>query len=126
MPGAQADVPGPLPEGRYLELEHVEAEVEVLAEASLDGKLLQLAVGRGDYPDVEVYLLAAADPGYPVGLNGAQELGLELDGQLADLVEEEGSVVGELEAAGVALAGRCRPRSRRAHARAGHGGWRRS
>lgn len=105
MPGAQADVPGPLPEGRYLELEHVEAEVEVLAEASLDGKLLQLAVGRGDYPDVEVYLLAAADPGYPVGLNGAQELGLELDGQLADLVEEEGSVVGELEAAGVALAG---------------------
>ena len=88
MLSAQADVSGPLAQGRYLELQDVEAVVEVLAEASLGGELLESPVGGGDDADVQLYLLAATDSGYGVRLHGAQELGLEFYGQFANLVEE--------------------------------------
>jgi hypothetical protein len=34
-------------------------------------------------------------------LQDAQELGLELQGQLADIIEEQGAAIGQLEAAGL-------------------------
>ena len=102
---AETYVPRPGAQGRYLQLEHVQPVKEVLAEGALGGQLLQAAVRGGDDADVKLYLLAAADAGYAVGLHSAQELGLELDGQLRDLVEEERAVVGELKAPRVAARG---------------------
>src|SRR5439155_17354983 len=80
--------------------EHAQAEVEVLAEAAGRDLLAQYAVGRGDDADVDRARLAAADAQDLALLQHAQELHLDVGRDLADLVEEERTAVGPLEAAG--------------------------
>ena len=58
---------------------------------------LEIPVGGGDDPDVDLELLGAAHPAQPAGLEHAQQLGLQVLGQLADLVEEHRAPVGQLE-----------------------------
>jgi hypothetical protein len=67
----------------------VEAVVEVLAEAPGGDLLLEVAVGRGDEAHVDGDGLDAAHAVDLALLDRAQELHLHLDGDLADLVEEE-------------------------------------
>ena len=54
----------------------------------------QVAVGRGHHPDVDGDGVGAADRLDLAGLQRAQELGLQLERQLGDLVEEERAVIG--------------------------------
>jgi hypothetical protein len=70
-------------------MDHVDAEVEVLAETPLRDGRLEVAIGRRDEADVEWNLGAAADRPHGALLQGAEELRLESERQVADLVEEE-------------------------------------
>ena len=98
----ERDVLGALAERRELDREDAEAVVEVLAERLLADGLEQVAVGRGDDPDVDLARRRAADPVELALLQDAQQLGLGLGGELADLVEEDRAAVGQLEPAGAA------------------------
>ena len=82
-----------------------EAVEQVVAEAAGGDHRGEVAVGGGDPPDVGADGLAAADAFEAALLHDAQELGLEGGGELADLVEEEGAALGELDAAALAGAG---------------------
>ena len=63
----------------------------------------QIAVGRGDPAHVDLERARAADALEAALLEHAQQLGLQLGLELADLVEEERAAVGQLEPAALAL-----------------------
>ena len=100
MIGEERHVPPALAQGRQRQVEHLEAEVEVLAEAPLLHHLPQVAMGGGDDPHVHLLRAVGAEALDLAELEEAQQLGLRLDGDLADLVEEQGAAVGRGEAAG--------------------------
>ena len=79
--------------------------VEVGAEGAAVDLGAEVAVGGGDDAQVAADGGGRADAADLAGLEGAQELGLELGRQLADLVEEEGAAGGLLECADPALGG---------------------
>ena len=81
----------------------VEPVEEVLAERALRDELLQIAVRRRDEAHVDADRLDAADALELALLQRAEELHLHLDGDLADLVEEERAAVRELEAPRLAV-----------------------
>ena len=60
---------------------------------------VQVAVGRGDDAHVDGDVGLAADRAEPALLQDAQQLHLQVQRQLADLVEEERAAVGAAEAA---------------------------
>jgi hypothetical protein len=78
---------------------------QVGAEASFADLLAQIAVGGGDDPGAAHPLLGFADALEFAVLQHPQQLRLQVEGQLADLVEEEGAVLGVLEIAGLGLDG---------------------
>src|SRR5262249_54016635 len=65
----------------------------------------EVAVGGGDDAHVDGDGLGSADALEGPLLEDAEELGLALGGELADLVEEQGPAVGELEPPDLALGG---------------------
>jgi hypothetical protein len=79
--------------------------VEVLAKPALVDHRAQVAVGRRDPPDIDLERAAAADALEPALLQDAQQLGLQLGLELADLVEEERAAVRQLEPPALALGG---------------------
>src|SRR5690606_35621472 len=95
----------PLAQRRQVDRDDVEAVVEVLAELAVADQLFEVAVGGGDQAHVDAEGLDAADALELRLLDRAQQLDLDLLRDLADLVEEEGAAVGELEAAGAAADG---------------------
>ncbi len=97
VPRELLDVPGPLAERRQPDRDDVEAVVQVLAEAPFPGDRGEVAVRRGDEPHVHLHRLLAADALEAPLLQDPQELHLHGGRQLADLVEEERPLVGELE-----------------------------
>ena len=97
----------PLAQRRDVHGHHGEPEVEVLAEARRGSPRGEIAVGRRDDAHVDLARARLADATDLARLDGAQELRLQLEGQLANLVEEDGAPVGRLEGAD-ALAVRAR------------------
>ena len=91
-----------LAQGRRAERHHVEPEVEVLAEAPRLDLLAELLVGRRDDAHVDLDHPLAADAAELAGLQRPQHLGLGGQAHVADLVEEEGAAVGDLEQAALA------------------------
>ena len=59
----------------------------------------EVAIGRGDEPDVDADRLVAAEALEFLFLQHAQEFRLQLERNVADLVEEQRAAVGQLEAA---------------------------
>src|SRR5262249_13556240 len=76
-----------------------EAEVEVLAELPAVDLAHEIALRRSDDAHVRVHRLVAADAAELARLEDAQELRLDVERELADLVEEDGAAVRELEGA---------------------------
>ena len=97
--GEDGDLLGPLAERGDEDIDDVEAVVEVLAKGPLGDRLFEVLVGGGDDADVDLDVAVGAQPRELVVLEHLQELGLERQGHLADLVEEHGAAVGELELA---------------------------
>ena len=83
--------------GRQLHGDDVEAVEQVLAELAFVHHVAQIDVGRGDDPDVDLDRLDAAKAHELALLDDAQQLGLRLERDVADLVEEDRPLVGELE-----------------------------
>ena len=89
-------------EGRHLEGDPAEAIVEVLAElAALDHRL-EVAVRRADHADVRPDGLGAADALERLLLEDPEQGHLGARRDVADLVEEERSALGQLEATAAA------------------------
>ena len=75
--------------GGTCEADDVEAVEEVFAEATVGDQLLEVGVGGGDDANVDVDRAWLAERVDFAGLEKAQQLGLDVERDLADLVEEE-------------------------------------
>ena len=94
----QAECPPALAQRRHGDREDVQPVPEVLAEAArLRISSSSAPVGRGDQPHVHPDRPVAADALELSLLDHPQELRLQLQRQLADLVEEQRAAVGGLE-----------------------------
>src|SRR6202035_5907370 len=85
--------------------EDVEAEEEVGAELSGVDYRLEVAVGGAPQPHVRPLRAAGADALEGALLEDAEDLRLDGERQLANLVEQEGAALRELEAAGLSAVG---------------------
>ena len=92
----QRDVVGPFPERRQKNGKYRQPVIEVLPESPLADVLRQVLIGGGNDADVD-FLEAAADGLDFVGLERAQDLGLQRQPQLSHLVEEQRPLVGLFE-----------------------------
>ena len=80
-----------------------EAVIEILAEAAVGDHRVEVLVGGADDPRVDGDRLAAADAlDHPL-LEEAQQLDLKRQRDVADLVEEQGAALGQLDLADVRL-----------------------
>ena len=95
----------PLAQRRHPDREDVQPVVEVLAEAAFADQADQIPVGRRDQPEVDLDLVLAADRIDLAVLQGAQQLHLGVERQLADLVEEQRAAIGFEEFADALLDG---------------------
>src|SRR6185312_8687101 len=77
----------------------IEAVVEVVAELVLLDLLLQILVRSADHANVDLYRQGRAEPLDLSLLQHPQQLRLCRETHLADLVEEDRALVGELKAA---------------------------
>ena len=103
MAGKRRDVALPVAQRRDRDVDDVEPVIEVLAEAAGGDLLAEAPVGRGDDAHVDGERAGAADALDFAGLDRAQQLGLGLEREVADLVEEQRAAVGQLEPALLAL-----------------------
>ena len=101
------DIVGAIAQGRNQNLNHVQPEIEVLAERAFLHRLAQILVGGRDYPQVQVNILEAAQAAEGLIFQHAQQLGLQHEGNLADFVQEQRAFIGQFEDA--ALLRRARP-----------------
>ena len=93
----QRDVVLAVAQRRQLDRDDVQPVEQVLAELAFLHHLAQVDVGRGDDPDVDLDRLHAAEAREVALLDHAQQLRLRLERDVADLVEEDAALVGELE-----------------------------
>jgi len=70
-----------------------------LAEGSLGHHAFQVAVGGGDDPHIGRHAVHAAQGLEHALLQHAQDFCLQWQGQVADLVQQDGAAFGQLEAA---------------------------
>ena len=89
----------PLAKRRQLNLDRVQPEEQVLAEAARRDFFGEVRVGRRDDPDVDVARAGRADALEIAGLEHAQQLRLQVQRDVGDLVEKQRTAVGELETA---------------------------
>ena len=87
----------------YLKGNNVEPVEQVLAEVMRPDLGLQVAVGGGDDPGVNLDGLVAADALERLLLHEAQKLGLQGRGHVGDFVEEDGTAMRRLQASGFVL-----------------------
>jgi hypothetical protein len=99
------DVDAAARQRRHGQLPQREAGVEVAPKAAGLDLAVQLAVGRGDHPHVDVERAGRADREQLALLDRPQQLGLEVERQLADLVEEQRAALGGAKQAELALRG---------------------
>ena len=93
------DVLSPGPQGRDVDGDHGEAEVEILAELAGAHLALEITARRRDDAHVGRERLVAADAAELPRLEHPQQRGLHVEGELADLVEEDRAAARGLERA---------------------------
>src|SRR3989442_413701 len=103
--GEKGEVLPALPKGRHLQHDDAHAIVEILTEAPIRAGLQEVLVGGRDEPNVGADRRRAADFRELPALEDTQKLGLERKPHLAQLVHEEGAVIGEREDAFASLQG---------------------
>ncbi len=99
------DVLSAFTQGGRLDGEDIQAIEQVLAETAGRHRLRQVAVGGRDHPHIDPGRALGADGVDLPFLQGAQQLDLHVQGQLADLVQEQGAAVSLLELAEVPVGG---------------------
>src|SRR5690606_7205523 len=104
--GEADDVFAALAQRGHLDGSAGEAIEQILAEAALGDFATQVAVGGCDHANVDLpHLRGLADAGELASLEHAQQLDLQLERELADLVEKERAAVGLFEYAGLIAVG---------------------
>ena len=93
----QRDVLTALPQGGQFDVDHVQPVVKVLPEFATPHQLLEIDVGGGDDAHLHLDALHGSEGKELLLLEDAQELGLYLRLDGADLVEEDRPTVGHLE-----------------------------
>ena len=93
----QRDVFGPLAQRRHAQRDRVDAEVQVLAQAALTQRHLEVDVGRADQSEIDRDQAIAADRPILALLQHAQQLRLQVRRHLADLVEQQRAALRHLE-----------------------------
>ena len=103
------DVFLPIAQRGQPEVHHVEPVEQIAAERSLFHFLRQVAIGGGDDAEVRAAMSERTHRAELLLLQDAQELGLKVERQLADLVKEGGAAVGHFDQAGLGSdgAGEC-------------------
>ena len=96
--GQEGHVLPPLAQGWYGNGDDIQAEIEVLPELLPLHALFELAVGRGDYPNIDSDGAVATHAFELPFLEHAQQFGLDGRRDLTDLVEQKRASVSELEA----------------------------
>ena len=97
--GEDGDVVGPVSERGRGDGEDFEAVVEITPEELVAHHFGEVPIGGGDEANVDGNGANAAEAFEGFLLQGAEELGLEIERDVADFVEEQGSAVGHFEAA---------------------------
>jgi hypothetical protein len=93
----------PLAHRRKRQLDDRESVVEILPESACSDLVPEPAVRCRDDPDVDGLRVVGTDPADFASLEHTKELRLEIERELADLVEEDRPAVGDLEHAGARL-----------------------
>ena len=104
--GQRQDVVAALGQRRQAQLDHVEAVVEVLAEAAVADHRGDVGVGGADDTHRDLARAAGTQALELAALQHAQQLGLARQRQVADLVEEQRAAVGRFEASLAGAVGR--------------------
>lgn len=97
-PDEQRDVFAPLAQGRQAQGHRVQAVEQVGAELFLQHRVLEVAVGGGDDPEIHLDGPAVAHPLKTLVLQNVQQFGLQMQRQFADLVQQQAAALGHLEA----------------------------
>jgi hypothetical protein len=98
--GEQRQVVHALTQGREHDAHALEAVEQILPARALGHRLIEIAVGGRDHPRFRGHGARAAHPLERALLQEAEDLGLHGERHVADLVQEEGALLGQLEAAG--------------------------
>ena len=93
------DVVAALPQGRQHHRKDVQPVVEVFTETVVGDHLRQVAVRGRHQPHVHLDRLRSAEALELLLLEHAQQLGLQLRRDVADLIEEQRPLMGQLETA---------------------------
>ena len=88
------DLVAPFPERRDRQADDVQAVEEVFAEFAVADGVFELRVRGGDDADVDGQGSGLAEGRDFARFEEAEELGLEVESEFADFVEEEGAVAG--------------------------------
>src|SRR5882757_8658543 len=99
VPGKHGDIFAAVTQWGKMNLDGVEAEQEIFAEAALGALLLQVGVGSREQTHIHSPGLRRANPLQVASLEHAQQLGLLAHGDIGNLIQEESPPVGEFEAA---------------------------
>ena len=97
--GERLDVLGPLAQRRHPQGEAGEPLEQVVAKLVGGDERGHVAVGGGDHAHVELFRAGVAEPGDLPVFQEAEQLGLEGEGHVRHLVEEERAARGQLELA---------------------------
>ena len=95
----ERDIFRSFPERGKLDRHHVQPVKEVFPKFLLAHLFFQVLVGGRHDPDIHGDVLIAAGPGYLLFLQDPQDLGLQVEGHVADLVEKDGAAIGLFELA---------------------------
>src|SRR5664280_2243035 len=88
-----------LPKRRHVDGHDVEPKVEILPKLVFLDAFFEPPIGGGDDPDIDLEGAVAPDSLELTLLQDAQELGLEVGWNFADLVEQDRSAVGQFKPA---------------------------
>ena len=86
-----------LAQGRNVQGNDIQPKVQVFAEGTVFVGRFQIAVGGRNHAHIDLHPLITAHRTNLFFLQHPQQLGLQLHGQFADFVEEDGAPVGGLE-----------------------------
>ncbi len=98
MPHERRDVVRTLAKRRYRERDDVEPEVQILPERAVGNRAREILVRGREDANIDADRLAATDSLDLARLDRPQKLRLRLGAEVADLVEQQRTTVGQLEA----------------------------
>ena len=107
--GEQRDISHAIAQGRHLDFDYRDAEIKVFAEGAFADHLLQIAVGGAEHSNIDGMRNVRTQALDRPLLQHAQQLGLQREGQVADLIDEDRAVVRFFKSSAAALvcAGEC-------------------